>query len=84
MSNITVDLSALASGLLIAVGAAMIIGLFKLVKTVNHLVYLVGSTNPPDGLLGRMGLLEENVKSLRDWSLVNGFERRNNNRKFDQ
>lgn len=74
-----VNLSTLAATL---IGAAIIAagGLaWRTMRAVDKLVEAIGDTKTPLTVLARLWVLENEFRQIRDWAILNGYERRHNN-----
>lgn len=80
---IQIDINAVVG---VVIGGALLSvfgGLIGLVFQVKKLVYIIGTSHPPDGLLGKVLSLENELNKIRDWAMGNGFDRRTHNNKLD-
>jgi hypothetical protein len=58
-----------------ALSAVAVIG-YKSLLAVNKLIFEVGTVMPPTGILGKLTIMENEVNSIRDWAISQGYERR--------
>ena len=73
--NIPINWESLTTGIIVS--AAIFLGatFLRLVRAVENNTRQIESANPP-GVLGRLGKVEDELKSIRDWALQQGYDRR--------
>jgi len=77
MNNlIQIDVNSVVAVIISVLLSAAIGGLIHLVLSVKRLIWLIGTSSPPDGLMGKVFGMEVEIKSLREWALGQGYERR--------
>jgi hypothetical protein len=74
--NLTIDLNTVIT----SVVGFLVIALFKLIfnqnKTLYKIVDQIGSNHPPEGIMGRLSIMELELSTIREWAIRNGFDRR--------
>lgn len=61
---------------LVALGALII----RAIRSLDRLIFLIDGEKPP-GVLIRLGRLEEELQSIREWALARGYDRRHDDNK---
>lgn len=76
MTMIQIDINAVVGTILGGGLLAVFAGLIGLVFQVKKLVYIIGTSHPPDGLLGKVLSLESDLDRIKEWAISRGFDRR--------
>ncbi len=74
--NLTLDINVIAAGIIIAVITFLGGLLYRSVRNIERLLYIVGSFSPPTGALGELMKLQGRFQNLRDWAISQGYNER--------
>jgi hypothetical protein len=72
------DLNVITGGIVVASVIALGGMLLKTVRSIDRLTNLLGDSKIPESLLGRLYVAEGEIRSMREWLLSNGYDRRLN------